>query len=72
MFVGSGEIHGIMKVKRDDVVGGVETKIIIFVTEKEFEEIKETYRLVINEIRKVSEEEIINLLPTFLDKKKSI
>lgn len=72
VFVGSGETHGIMKVNRDDVVGGIETKIIIFVTEKEFEEIKETYKLVINEIKKVSEEEIINLLPKFLDKKKSI
>ena len=72
VFVGSGEIHGIMRVNRDDVVGGIETKIIIYVTEKEFDEIKETYKLVINEIKKVSEEEIINLLPTFLGKKKSI
>jgi inorganic pyrophosphatase len=72
VFVGSGEIHGIMRVNRDDVVGGIETKLIIYVTEKEFDEIAETYKLVINEIRKVSEEEIINLLPTFLDKKKSI
>ncbi len=66
VFVGSGDIHGIMKVNRDDVVGGVETKIIIYVTEKEFEEIKETYNLVIHEIRKTSEDEIINLLPKFL------
>jgi inorganic pyrophosphatase len=72
VFVGSGGIHGIMKVNRDDVLGGVETKLIIYVTEKEFDEIEKTYKLVINEIRKVSEEEIINLLPTFLDKKKSI
>ncbi len=72
VFVGSGEIHGIMKVNRDDVVGGTETKLIIYVTEKEFDEITETYKLVINQIKKVSEEEIINLLPTFLGKKKSI
>lgn len=70
VFVGSGEVHGIMRVNRDDVVGGIETKLIIYVTEKEFDEIKETYKLVINEIRKMNEEEIINLLPKFLDTKK--
>ena len=69
VFVGSGDIHGIMRVNRDDVVGGVETKLIIYVTEKEFDEIKEIYTLVINEIKKVSEEEIINLLPRFLGTK---
>jgi len=65
VFVGSGEIHGIMRVNRDDVVGGIETKLIIYVTEKEFDKIAETYKLVIKEIIKVNEEEIINLLPKF-------
>jgi hypothetical protein len=66
VFVGTGDLHGFMRVNRDDVAGGIETKIIISVTEKEFEEIKEIYQLVIQEIKKVSEEEIIDILPEFL------
>ena len=69
VFVGGGDIHGIMRVNRDDVVGGVETKIIIYVTEKEFDEIEEAYKPVIHEINKVTEEEIITLLPKFRDEK---
>lgn len=65
VFVGSGEIHGIMRVKRDDVLGGIETKIIIYVTENEFKKIESLYKPVISEIRKVNEEQIIALLPTF-------
>ncbi len=67
VFVGSGDIHGIMEVNRSDVVGGVETKIIIYVTEGEYEEIRKAYEPVIHEIRKVSEIELITLLPKFLD-----
>lgn len=67
VFVGSGNLHGIMRVKRDDVAGGVETKIILNVTEKEFGEITEAYKPVISEISKVNEAEIIDALPAFLD-----
>ncbi len=69
VFIGSGDIHGIIRMNRDDAVGGVETKMIIYVTEKELEDIKEAYRPVINEVKKMSEEEIIELLPQFLSKR---
>jgi hypothetical protein len=69
VFIGSGDLHGIMRVNRDDVEGGIETKFIIYVTEKEFEEIKETYALVINEMKQMTEESIIELIPKFLNKK---
>lgn len=69
VFVGSGDIHGMMRVNRDDVAGGVETKFIIYVTETEYQEIEELYRPVIREMKKISEEDIIALLPQFTAKK---
>jgi inorganic pyrophosphatase len=70
VFVGSGDVHGIMRVNRDDVVGGIETKMIIYVTEAEYQAIEEAYKLVIHEMKQMREEEIVNLLPKFLDTQK--
>lgn len=69
VFVGSGDVHGMMRVNRDDVVGRVETKFIIYVTETEYQAIEELYRPVIQEMKKISEEDIIALLPQFTPKK---
>ncbi len=69
VFVGSGDVHGMMRVNRDDVVGGVETKFIIYVTENEYQAIEEIYRPVIREMKKMVEEDIIALLPQFTAKK---
>lgn len=67
VFIGSGTLHGILRVNRDDVPNGVETKIILYVTENEYLEIEKVYKLVINEIRKVDEESLVQLLPKFLN-----
>ena len=67
VFIGSGDIHGILRVNRDDVPNSVETKIILYVTEQEYIEIEKTYKLVINEIRKIDEESLVQLLPKFID-----
>lgn len=68
VFVGSGDVHGMMRVNRVDVVGGVETKFIIYVTETEYQAIEELYKPVLREMRKISEYEIIALLPEFTSK----
>lgn len=67
VFIGSGTLHGILRVNRDDVPNGVETKIILYVTENEYLEIEKVYKLVINEIRKIDEESLVQLLPKFLN-----
>ena len=67
VFIGSGDIHGILRVNRDDALNGVETKIILYVTEQEYLEIEKAYKLVINEIRKIDEESLVQLLPKFLN-----
>lgn len=66
VFIGSGDIYGILKVNREDVPGGVETKIIMYVTENEYVEIEKAYQPVINDLAKIDEQGLINLLPQFL------
>lgn len=66
VFIGSGETHGILRVNRDDAPNGVETKIILYATENEYSEIEKAYKLVINEMRNVTEEELVGILPEFL------
>ncbi|HEY4511573.1 MAG TPA: hypothetical protein VJH55_01905 [Candidatus Paceibacterota bacterium] len=69
VFLGSGNVHGILRVNRDDAPGGVETKTIIYVTEGEWSDIEKAYKPVINEMKKMSEDELVNFLPKFLRKK---
>ncbi len=65
VFIGSGEIHGVMRVNRPDVIGGVETKIIMYVTEKEYHEIEEVYRPVINELKMTNEQDLVRYIASF-------
>jgi hypothetical protein len=72
VFIGSGNIHGILRVNRDDAPDGIETKIILYVTENEYLEIEKAYKPVINEMRKMAEEELVGMLPQFLQKGREI
>ena len=65
VFIGSGGIHGVLRVNREDVPGGVETKLMLYVTENEYMEIEKAYALVINEISKLNENQLIKLLGSF-------
>lgn len=65
VFIGSGNLFGILRVKRDDVPGGIETKVMFYVTEKEYEEIEQAYKLVIHEMKTLNEEEMVQLVTSF-------
>ena len=65
VFIGSGDIHGFLKVNRGDVPGGVETKILVFVTSEEYSQIEEAYKPVINHMKTISEEDLVGLLSEF-------
>lgn len=65
MFLGSGDQFGVLKVNRDDVEGGIETKLMLYVTDAEYDAIAQEYAPVINQITKVSEDTIEQLLPSF-------
>ena len=67
VFIGSGKIHGILRVNREDVPGGIETKIILYVTEKEYTEIENAYKPVINELVKITEKNLVEYLKKFRD-----
>lgn len=65
VFLGSGTIHGFMKVNRNDVPGGIETKILLCVTNQEFEQIKQAYKVIIHQIEILTEPEILQYLQQF-------
>ena len=65
MFIGSGNLYGILRVNRDDVPDGIETKIILYVTENEYQQIQEAYSPVIQEIKMLSDQEIVNVITSF-------
>jgi len=68
VFVGDGQLFGYIRVKRDDVPNGIETKVFIHISEKEYEEIKQAYKPVLAEINTFSNEtEFISFLNTFKD-----
>ena len=69
IFLGSGEIHGFIRVNRRDVPGGIETKIILYVTETEFEQIREAYKIIIHEMKTMTEEEILEYIKQFKSNK---
>lgn len=65
IFLGSGNTHGAIRVNRGDVPGGIETKIILCVTEAEFEQIRKAYQEVIYELKAMSEDEIMIYIEHF-------
>ncbi|MDQ5913431.1 MAG: hypothetical protein QG623_49 [Patescibacteria group bacterium] len=69
VFLGSGSEHGILQVKRDDVPGGIETKIILFATKDEYDSIQKEYDPVISEIKRLPEEELVEALKNFTQRR---
>ncbi len=65
VFIGSGNLYGILRVNRDDMPGGVETKVMLYITEYEYSELEKAYLPVINEIKILDEEQIIEVVSSF-------
>ncbi len=65
VFIGSGNLYGKLEVNRDDVPGGVETKIMLYLTQEEYNHIETTYKPVINEIQLLGEAQIVELISQF-------
>lgn len=62
VFIGSGNLYGKLRVNRDDVPGGIETKIMMYITKEEYHEIENAYAPVIHEICLLDENQLIELL----------
>lgn len=56
VFVGSGDLFGYMKIKRDDMPKGIETKTFIHISQNEYDQIKSIYGLVLAEIDLLKDE----------------
>ncbi|MES3004481.1 MAG: hypothetical protein V4690_00030 [Patescibacteria group bacterium] len=66
LFIGSGDVHGIMRVNREEEGKHyIETKILLYVTESEYLEIEKEYKLVIAAMRKVNENEVTEIISGF-------
>lgn len=66
VFVGSGNILGYITVRRDDVEGGLETKMFLHISENDLEEIKNQYGPVIDSVCMLSsEQEFMNYIQKF-------
>lgn len=65
VFIGNGEFFGLMKVKRDEIPGGIETKFILGVSSKEFEEIKQQFELVIAEVKTFDQDGFFKRIMSF-------
>ena len=61
VFIGNGNLYGILRVNRDDVPGGIETKFIVGTSKKEIEAIRKQFEPVIHELETFG-------LETFLDR----
>lgn len=66
VFSGSGNLLGYMVVKRDDVEGGLETKMLYKISEEELEKIKIEYDIVIDSMEFLdSEEDFFSFIEKF-------
>lgn len=65
VFIGNGDVFGLMKVKRDEIPDGLETKFILGVNNKEFNEIQLQFAPVIAEIKTLTLGEFFECLMTF-------
>lgn len=65
VFIGSGNFHGKLRVNRDDVPGGIETKIMLYITEEEYKQIETAYKPVIHEIELLDETKTVELINQF-------
>jgi len=57
IFSGSGDVFGYMIVRRDDVEGGLETKMLYKVSEEELKKIKSEYQIVVDSVELLNSEE---------------
>ncbi len=66
IFVGSGELLGYLKMRRDEFPNGIETKVFIKVSEDELQGIKKEYGPVLAAIQTLpSEREFIDYITQF-------
>ena len=73
VFIGNGELLGYIKFKRDDVEGGLETKMFLNVSENELNAIIEAYKPVVNNVvRFNSEDDFMSFIKSFKNKKLSL
>lgn len=69
IFVGSGDLMGYIKMERDDVDGGIETKMFLKISEDELSEIEERYKPVLAGTQRFnSEQEFLEHIQQFKDK----
>jgi lactoylglutathione lyase len=69
VFVGNGSLFGFIKIKRDDVPGGIETKVFLHISKDEYTEIENAYMPVIETITLLPDE---NTFLSFLQKFKDM
>src|SRR5688500_16476752 len=50
VFIGNGDIYGKLKINRDDVPGGIETKFLLGISQDELAAIKEQFAPVIHKL----------------------
>lgn len=65
VFIGSGNLYGKLRVNRDDVPGGVETKVMLYITQEEYDSIETAYKPVIHEISVLDENQLVELIHQF-------
>lgn len=65
VFIGNGKLYGILRIKRDDVPGGIETKFMLGVSQKEVEAIKEQFKPIIHELKTFDLAEFLERLKDF-------
>lgn len=65
VFIGNGGLYGTLKVKRDEISDGIETKFILGVSEKEFDAIKAVFKIVTSEILSFDQATFLKVLEDF-------
>jgi hypothetical protein len=68
IFLGKGDLIGYIRFKREDADGGLETKVFLHISEGELEKTLESYKPVIDEVKRIeSEEEFLDFIQSFRD-----
>lgn len=65
VFIGNGELYGLMQVERDDTPNGVETKFFLGVSQEEINKIKSQFDPVIAKIDTFDQTEFLKKLTEF-------
>ena len=62
VFIGNGPLYGTLKVAREEIKGGIETKFILGVNQTELEEIEAAFKRVIVELKTFDQATFLKLL----------